>query len=233
MLRIGISDCEKYDKYAAWIRKDERVKSIVRLGCKDQAIEMLDDCDGLLLTGGEDVHPKFYHQPELLSLCNADDMNEQRDEYELRLIERWKSISIPIFGICRGMQIFNIALGGTMKADLPYEGFYNHSKYGPDKDREHKIKLDPNSNFSRLLESSKGDINSAHHQAVDKIAAELVCCAQSPDLVCEALEWKNPEGKPFLFMVQWHPERMSMQESVFASGLRRIFINECIKASQQ
>ena len=233
MIRIGISDCEKYDKYADWIRKDERVKSIVRLGYKDQAVEMLDDCDGLLLTGGEDVHPKFYHKPELLHLCNPDDMNEQRDEYELRLIERWKSISIPIFGICRGMQIFNVAMGGTMKADLAYEAYFNHSKYGPGKDREHKLKLDSSSYFSKLVESVKGNVNSAHHQAVDKIAAELVCCAQSPDMVCEALEWKHPEAHPFLLMVQWHPERMVLQESVFASGLRKIFINECLKASHQ
>lgn len=186
------------------------------------------ECDGILLTGGEDVHPRFFDRPDLYKYCYADDVNETRDEVELKILEYTEANNIPVLGICRGLQIANVFFGGTLIADIPTWGKYNHSKLPDDSDRHHEIQVDPASWLFGLVEETSGTVNSNHHQSADLIGKGLVVSALSPDGVIEAIERKNPAAGPFLCLVQWHPERMNDQNSNFVKNIQKAFVEKVI-----
>jgi putative glutamine amidotransferase len=219
---IGITDCEKYSNYEKWMQA-EGVETI-KLGYAQSNFNDIKKCNGILLTGGEDVHPRFYNRPDYVSLCD-DDMDEERDEFELMVIEHAQQNSLPLLGICRGLQIANVYFGGTLIPDLPTHGKFNHSKFKEGNDRYHQVTVDENSFLFRIAKESSGEINSAHHQSADRIGEGLVANAISVDGVVEGIERKKTEGKPFLLLVQWHPERMKNQESVFVKNIRDAFLN--------
>ena len=148
-------------------------------------------CDALLLPGGGDIHPRFYGQ----SMHGSNDVNEDRDEYELTLYRRFFHAGKPILGICRGAQLINVALGGTLRQHID-----NHSQVNG-VDRIHFVRTDDM--LLRSLYGSRFAVNSAHHQAVDRPGAGLHVIARAEDGVIEAL---RHETRPIL-AVQWHPER--------------------------
>lgn len=182
-------------------------------------------CHGVLLSGGEDVHPRFYNRPELYPYCYADDVNETRDEVEIKLLEYTEQNKIPVLGICRGLQIANVFFGGSLIADIPTWGKYNHSKLKDDSDRYHYVQLDPNSWIYSIVGETSGMINSNHHQSADLIGSGLIVSAFSPDGVVEAIERKDPEAGAFLCLVQWHPERMKHANSSFVINIRKAFVD--------
>jgi putative glutamine amidotransferase len=224
---IGVTDCSKYDAYAQWISSIGNVRA-VRLSPGEDYRSKFDECDGLLLTGGEDVHPRFYNKPEYFDFCYKEDINEQRDEMELNLLTMSQKNALPVLGICRGLQVGNVYFGGTLIPDIPSFGKFNHSKSGGS-DRYHQVTIDPNSQFRAMLQVGEGEINSAHHQSAELVAPDLVTNAISQDGVIEGLEWKKPEGKPYLLFVQWHPERMKDQESPFSKKVKSSFVAACEK----
>src|SRR6218665_2574834 len=129
-LTIGITDCgEKHPIYEKWILCQNDDIRIIKLGHKENNLEQISQCNGVLLTGGEDVHPKFYNKPENLPLCNPAFMDEQRDEFEWKVCEYVFAHKVPVLGICRGLQFANVFLGGTLIGDIPSIGKNNHSKY--------------------------------------------------------------------------------------------------------
>ena len=134
---IGVTDCSKYDKYAKWIATDPDVET-VQLGYKQDSFAQIERCHGILLTGGEDVHPKFYNKPEYLQYCYQDDVDEKRDIFELKVLEYTQTKKLPVFGICRGLQIANVFFGGSLIPDIPRFKNSNHSKIQSD-DRYHEI----------------------------------------------------------------------------------------------
>lgn len=221
-IKIAVTDCSKYDAYASWISREGNVETI-KIGYDDNSIEGLDKCDGIVLTGGEDVHPKFYGKPEYLPYCHKDDVNERRDEVEFKVLDYAQKHRIPLLGICRGLQVANVYFGGTLVPDIPSFGKFNHSK-NAGQDRYHEVRVDPTSALSKLLTVDVGEINSAHHQSAELVAPDLVCNAISQDGVVEGLEWKNPGEKPFMLLVQWHPERMTNQESPFSKRVKSTFL---------
>jgi putative glutamine amidotransferase len=225
-VKIAVTDCSKYDAYAKWIARDGNIETI-KIGYDDDSLAQLVHCDGIMLTGGEDVHPRYYGKPDYLPYCHKDDVNEKRDELEFKVLDYSQKNRIPVLGICRGLQVANVYFGGTLIPDIPTFGKFNHSK-SEGKDRYHEIRIDPTSAFSKIVKTTVGEINSAHHQSAELVAPDLVCNAISADGVVEGLEWKNGDGKPFLLLVQWHPERMTDQESVFSKNVKATFL-EAVK----
>ena len=228
-LVIGVTDCSKYANYNNWILAHGNNVEVLQLSYKTNNIGDLKKCDGIVLTGGEDVHPRFYNKPELYKYCYEDDVSEVRDEFEWEILEYTEANAVPVLGICRGLQIGNAFFGGTLIPDIPIWGKFNHSKFPDDSDRYHEVRVDPSSWLHSLIGEEKGMINSNHHQSADLIGNGLIVSAVSPDGVIEALERKDPAKGAFLCFIQWHPERMGNQESSFVKPVRNAFISACQK----
>ncbi len=226
-ITIGITDCSKYANYQRWI-ENESGATVVKLSYRDNNIDDVRKCDGVILSGGEDVHPRFYGKNEYLEFC--DEIDEQRDEFEWKVLEYTEKNKLPVLGICRGLQVANVFFGGTLIPDIPVFGKFDHSRTESD-DRYHLVQVDPNSQLRDIVGASSGETNSAHHQAADRIGKGLIVNALSADGVIEAMERKNGQGA-FLQLVQWHPERMKNLDSAFSRNIRGKFIEVCRNISK-
>jgi putative glutamine amidotransferase len=156
-------------------------------------VTTLTGLDGLLLAGGSDVDPAMYgaqRQPE------TEEPDRERDSLEAALLREALDRDLPILAICRGLQLLNAALGGTLMQHI--EG---HRR--PGKREAHPIAVAPDSRLKSILNLDQYVVNSRHHQCVDRAAHGLVAAAQAPDGVVEALELP---GKRFVLAIQWHPE---------------------------
>ena len=219
-ITIGITDCSKYANYQKWIENESDV-AVIKLGYQDNNFEKIQKCDGVILSGGEDVHPRFYNKLEYLPYCS--EIDEKRDEFELKVLEYTERNSIPVLGICRGLQVANVFFGGTLIPDIPAFGRFNHSRF-TDKDRQHKIQVDETSELRAITGTDSGEVNSAHHQSAELVGKGLVTNCISPDGIVEGLERKE-KGKPFLQLVQWHPERMTDLENPFSKKIKLAFLD--------
>ena len=164
--------------------------------------QIISICDGILLTGGPDVEPALYGKDKTQA-CGP--VQHIRDELEYRLIEKALDEDMPLFGVCRGEQILNVYLGGTLYQDLQTEldGSMNHAMTPPYEVPCHKVILDEGEPLQVLLGVDMLPVNSIHHQSIERIAPELVQLAHAKDGVCEGV-WMP--GKRFVWAVQWHPE---------------------------
>jgi putative glutamine amidotransferase len=218
---IGITDGRLYDSYARWITAAGNVE-LLRIGYRLDNADALDECHGLFLTGGEDVHPRHYGKPEYVGQFALHDFDEHRDTFELELLRRWQRLNIPLLGVCRGLQLTNVFLGGTLIPDLPSFGKFNHARKttGP---RTHPVTIDSESVLHSVLSTSSGDVSSIHHQSIDQIAQGLVVNALSVDGVIEGVEWLDPASRPPAVLVQWHPEAMKDSLSPFSINILKYF----------
>jgi putative glutamine amidotransferase len=192
------------------------VRALVAAGCAPVLIPLLDDdqrlraiydrLDGIVLPGGADIAPEEYGEEPIgdLNVVEA-----ARDRTELTLA-RWAfADDLPTLGICRGQQVLNVALGGSLWQDLRHQGVtaVEHS----DADGRarsaltHRVRLDPDSRLAQLIDETDIQVNSLHHQAVKTIAPQLRVTGKSEDGVIEALE---SDQRRFLIAVQWHPEEI-------------------------
>jgi len=229
---LGITDTLKPSLlyYMDWIRRVVEDVEIVSLSCMQQNLRDVDRCNGLVLTGGGDIHPKFYGKEDAMQLVH--DVNESRDEFEFAVIKQALNNRLPILGICRGMQVFNVARGGSLVLDVERAGYLNHRKdQDTGVDRRHAVKVTDNSQLYSIASAVEGEVNTNHHQAVDKIAQDLRPTAWSPDGLVEAMEWKSVGERPFLQLVQWHPERMDDFENPLSKGLIERYEKE-VRASK-
>jgi len=225
-MRVGITDClndDKYDFYANWIHAIDTTVDILKLSHSEKNAEKVTELDGLLITGGGDVHPRFYTKEDHLNLTEG--VNERRDEFEFDVLEKALDSEVPIFGICRGMQVMNVYLGGSLIRDLKTEGFDDHagSKQRP---IAHAVTIHPHSLLKEVAGSTEAVVNSHHHQAVNDLGRGLVASAVSLDGVVEAAEWVMKDGMPFLMLVQWHPERDKDPANVVSKNLVSLFLRE-------
>ena len=154
-------------------------------------------CDALLLAGGGDVHPQFYGQQN----TESRNIDEQRDRAELALIQTFLNSERPILGICRGMQVLNVAFGGDLIQNI--KNTQKHAYHAEAGDKVHNIECLPHS-FLHTLYGEKCSVNSAHHQACGKAGENLIYSAFADDGIPEALAWQQKR----IFAVQFHPERM-------------------------
>lgn len=167
----------------------------------------------LLLTGGGDIDPKYYgDKKDEQTGEKGMTLDQERDESELELVKLFMQAGKPVFGICRGAQIINVALGGTLIQDLPNKGIKHLT---PDKEggwnkKAHEVAFVPGTALEKLsvqLPDGKYMVNTMHHQAVDKLGTGLVVAAKAPDGVVEAIEGDNM-AEQFIMAVQWHAEQM-------------------------
>lgn len=171
--------------------------------------------DGLLLTGGEDIDPAWFGEEPIPGLGWID---PERDHLEIALIRRMMEENKPIFAICRGCQILNVAAGGDMFQDLyrQREGLLQHMQKAPRSHLSHMVKVEEGSLLGRIAGVTDMKVNSFHHQAVRRVAPGFVVCARAKDGVIEGVESVR---HPFVLGVQWHPEHLVKTDAVS----RRLF----------
>lgn len=200
-----------YGNYPEWVYKaDTKVKIInmYELGV-DSALKVLDNCDGLIVSGGADVYPGWYGK--LADTARCGEFDRYRDTLEIELIRKAINLKMPLVGICRGEQILNVTLGGSLIIDIPMDHDTNIKHRLVDWENcYHQIQLTKGSLLSKLSSQAEGKVNSNHHQAIDRLAEDLKISSIARDGIIESVEWKNPQNKGFMIAVQWHPERLDI-----------------------
>ena len=197
--------------------------------------EMVRRSDGVLLTGGDDIQPALYdkNMPKELA-AKVGSLEPERDVWEALLVKEVFAQRKPILSICRGHQMVNVALGGTLIVDIPTQlpGALNHRQMDRKMEPVHDVAVESDSLLAKITGEKTLGVNSTHHQAVDKLAGALRCVARSSDGVVEALELKEPGLLPFFLAVQFHPERLIDGNPVFLR-LFKSFITACVQNGQK
>jgi putative glutamine amidotransferase len=191
--------------------------------------EAVKRCDGVMLTGGDDINPRLYVKklpPGLAKTVGP--LEPDRDKWEPALIADVFKEKKPLFGICRGHQMLNVALGGTLVVDIAKQvpGALNHRRMDRKTEPVHEVKIAEDSLLAKVTGRQTLGVNSTHHQAVGKVAESLKVVASTSDGVVEAMELKDPRRLPFLLSVQFHPERLIDSHPVFLQ-LFSSFIEAC------
>lgn len=173
-------------------------------------------CDGVLMTGGDDIEPRLYkdHVPKKLrDTVETTPDGGQRDFRELILIDEIFRQHKPLLAICRGHQLLNVALGGTLYVDIATEapGTFSHAQMKKRSDIVHEVQLTRGSLLSKITGKRTLGVNSTHHQAVNRVADMLQVTAASRDGVVESMELRPQAARllPFMLTVQFHPERLA------------------------
>lgn len=181
----------------------------------EHAHRVLERLDGILLSGGGDIHPRFSPGP-LHPFIDETDI--ERDALELELARLATEQGKPLLGICRGCQVLNVALGGTLYTHLPdqLQGALQHSFPATQRRvRAHNVQIRANSRLAQILGTETLSVNSLHHQGIERVGNGLQPNAWSPDGLVEGIEMSH---LPFIIGVQWHPEWLTDQEPI-----RRLF----------
>ncbi len=208
MPTIAISSCRKLEDYR---------QSVLHVGGEVRVIDLsmsvaeaLTGADGLLLTGGDDLAPSRYGEAAHPTSVTSE---AGRDEFEIGLVRAARGRNLPLFAICRGLQVMNVACGGTLVQDIPSQirGALTHALDVPPHQSyslAHEVWIDKDTLLWRLMRERLSDadaceVNSRHHQAVRQLAPGFQASATAPDGVIEAIE--DPSAR-FCLGVQWHPE---------------------------
>jgi putative glutamine amidotransferase len=191
---------------------------------KEQIASCLSGMDGLLLAGGNDLDPMLFGESPSPALKQVDPL---RDTFEIALIREAYQLRMPMLAICRGLQTLNVALGGTLYQDLPSQYAVQdstnsilHQQTEPSHEPTHKVLLTLGSPLHAVFGKESLKVNSLHHQAIKRLAAPLSVAATAKDGVVEAA---YDAQMPFVWGVQWHPERMSSGAPLFATFSRACF----------
>jgi putative glutamine amidotransferase len=209
--------------YENWLRKLDSKVDIADLYTMDlrEALKIAEESSGILLTGGSDINPTLFGHTELSPLCR--DIDEKRDHLELLVVELAFRRKIPTFGICRGQQMLNVAMKGTLIADIP-SALESTVEHAGSKDVYHDIIIMENSRIAEITGILRGVVNSSHHQAVKLLSPVFQAVAFGTDSVIEAIE-ADPAVHPFCIAVQWHPERMDPDDPL-SGKLGKAFLDE-------
>lgn len=214
--RIGITswhyrdDEERWevvlDAYASAVLEADGLPLILPIAHAEPALiaEYLGAIDGVILTGGADIHPSFYGQ---IVLERCGEIDEERDRFEMELVRAARSRDLPLLGICRGLQVVNVALGGSLYQDLSYRQETDPAHQSPRERRgelAHRVTIVAGSRLAAILKATALDVTSTHHQVIRDLAPDLSVNAVAPDGVIEGIEGPGR----FVIAVHWHPERM-------------------------
>ena len=225
-LRIAISKMHRKHTYSNWLHRYDttlQLYNMYPLGV-DSAIGFAKTVDGILITGGADVFPGYYGKISDTARCGKFD--RYRDSLEIALIHYAVDHKIPLIGVCRGEQIINVALGGSLIIDIPtdWDTLVKHAS----KDWKlqwHEVNIVPNTLMAAISGQTHGTVSSSHHQAIEKLGKGLRITAYAPDSIPEAIEWATRGSKGFLMATQWHPEHMDTL-SPFSAPYAKLFLQE-------
>jgi putative glutamine amidotransferase len=218
------------DRDAGRRERNDYVESLLRAGAQPEEILLLlpdraadGEFDGLVLGGGGDVDPSRYGESARDGA--RVEIDPARDRLDFRLFQKARLDELPVFGICRGLQVINVALGGTLLQDIPSErpsAVIHRGKAREQTRRDHPISIRPGTRLHRAAGANEITVNSRHHQAIAEPAPGLVVSAFSPDGLVEGIETAE---EPWLLAVQWHPENLAgdrVSERLFAEFLRAV-----------
>lgn len=199
--RIGITKCTKMPDYEESVRRAGGEPVLLDWDAMTPQ-DALARVDAIVLTGGPDVSPEHYGQTPHPSVQTA---GAARDAFELELTAAAVQRDVPVLAICRGMQVLNVALGGSLVQDIPTErpGTAPHAVNEPKNAIAHPVTIAPGSRLAAMLGRTEAPVNSRHHQAVATIGDGMTITATAPDGIVEAIE--KPDAR-FVVGVEWHPE---------------------------
>ncbi len=203
---------------------------VIRISAGEDNFEELQHCDGLVLSGGIDIHPVLYGGSLEYPKAPEQGWEKKRDLFEQAALEQAWERGLPVLGVCRGLQLINVVLKGTLVQDLSDAGDAIHERDGVDK--QHPVHLVAGTLLAEVTGLETAESNSAHHQAIDRLGEGLVVNCRAEDGLIEGIEWEDPAGKSFMLAVQWHPERMFMEgmsDSGLYRAIRERFIQEIVK----
>lgn len=208
--RIGITVNRSYGRRRLWLplaytRRLEEAGALPLLLPPMEppaAQDLASSLDGLMLSGGGDLSPLYYGEEPVPGLGEVD---PGRDAWEFALVRAVLLQGLPLLGICRGLQVMNAALGGSLVQHLGATDCLQHRQKAPRSCSSHSVEILPRTRLSRILGAGFIAVNSFHHQAASRIAPGLRKAAVAPDGVVEALESIDDR---FLVAVQWHPESL-------------------------
>lgn len=216
----GLPRVRLNDAYVHAVRAAGLVPLIVPPLEADAADSILGAVKGLVLTGGEDVDPALY-DAERSERTHAP--HDGRDRCEIALLRRAHELRMPTLAICRGIQVANVALGGTLVQDIPTEcaGALEHDRADERAMRVHEIVVERDSVLARALGATRLDVNSSHHQALGRVADGIRVTARAPDRIVEGAEWAGDDW--WMLGVQWHPEELVRDAADWDRGLFNAF----------
>lgn len=230
---IGITPFYDYDKGQTYIKRGY-CEGIVEAGgvpvvlpvvCEEELLsDLFSHISGLLLAGGPDVDAKYFSEPNMP--CNGT-ISPFRDAMEIYLARKAISEGMPVLGICRGIQVMNIAMGGNIYQDIYTQvrdkALIKHSQEAPTWYPAHEVTLEEGSKIRQAYGVEKLEVNSFHHQALKDAAEGFEITAGAPDGTIEAVEYN---GHPFAVGVQWHPELMWKEDRLHLK-LFEAFVESC------
>jgi putative glutamine amidotransferase len=197
--------------------------------------ECVRHCDGVLLTGGDDVEPELYEKKlsaKVRRTVGTTPDGGERTLRELYLIDEIFRQRKPTLAVCRGSQLLNVALGGTLITDIPLQvpKAMNHRRMDKRSEVVHEARLTPDSLLSKITGRRNLGVNSTHHQAVGRLAELLRAVAVSADGIVEGMELRPEASRllPFLVAVQFHPERLTRRHPEHRA-LFRAFVKACVR----
>jgi putative glutamine amidotransferase len=181
---------------------------------------VLDAVSGIVLTGGEDIDPAEYGAE---AGPKTDAPHRQRDKCEIALVRLAHERRVPTLAICRGIQVVNVALGGTLIQDIATEcgTQIEHDQSENREMRVHDVTIDKTSMLGDAVGATRISVNSSHHQALARVAPGLIVSAMAPDGIREGVEWKGDDW--WMLAVQWHPEELVRDSAEWDRGVFRAF----------
>ncbi|MET0621206.1 MAG: gamma-glutamyl-gamma-aminobutyrate hydrolase family protein [Thermoanaerobaculia bacterium] len=216
------------DRDADLSESNDYLRSLMEAGAPREAIEVVTPLspatrpfDALLLGGGGDVDPARYGRSTLDN--GTVEVDPERDRIDFALFEQARRAGAPVLGICRGLQVVNVALGGTLVQDIPEERPSDivHARSREEKTRlDHTVAITPDTRLAALAAAAEVRVNSRHHQAIETVAPGLAISGTSPDGLPEAVE---SAGDAWVVAVQWHPENLAgdpVSSRLFADFVR-------------
>ncbi|MCY0897608.1 MAG: gamma-glutamyl-gamma-aminobutyrate hydrolase family protein [Firmicutes bacterium] len=231
LVAISMSRDNQFEGYAREFLRTTYIEAVAQAGAipvllPNMAIslELLRQCDGLILSGGGDVDPKTFGAVD--DGTDWSGVAVERDQAELAFIREAERLGMPVFGICRGVQMLAVAYGGTLIQDIPRrrpDTTLRHSQGVSREEATHDVTVSANSRLAEIVGNPHFFVNSFHHQAIDRVPDGWHVVAEAPDAIIEAIEYP---GERLVFGVQWHPEDL-VEAQVEARRLFQAFVDAC------
>ncbi|HMQ68051.1 MAG TPA: gamma-glutamyl-gamma-aminobutyrate hydrolase family protein [Ignavibacteria bacterium] len=218
-----------FERYEKWLKHYNVEFEVLDYKGDEKEISKLEECSGLILSGGVDIYPDLY--------CEGGNVNSletytpERDDFELRVIDLAMNKKLPILAICRGCQLMNVYFKGSIIYDLMDVCGVNHDRISETEGRIHEVNIIKGTMLYEIIQTDSSKVNSYHHQAIDLLGDGLIVNAKSDDGIIEGIEYSDKKNKPFFLGIQWHPERFKDLNDPASENILNYFINECKKVN--